>query len=275
MGQTSRGEKSLSLQQIVHELHSKLSSIKHVIAVLSSKGGVGKSVIASSIAIYAAINGKKVAIFDADMHGSSIPWLIGLRNAFAAITIDGIIKPVERDTIAVLSIELFLKEKNAPVVWRGPLKTRTILDFLSRTEWGERDLMVIDLPPGTGDEALTIAQTLKDRINGVVLVLTPGLMVSHVVTKAYEFLKMLNLPLLGTVLNMAYFRCPHCGNVYRVLGSRPQIPNEGPLIEIPLDPKLAEAVDSGQLYEFLEASESEGAQKLREMAHIILSRLGV
>ena len=264
----------MSLQQITHSLYSNLSSIKHVIAVLSGKGGVGKSVIASSIAIYAAMNGKRVAIFDADMHGSSIPWLIGLRNAFAAITINGIVKPVERDAIAVLSIELFLKEKNTPVVWRGPLKTRTILDLLGRTEWGERDLMVIDLPPGTGDEVLTIAQTLKDRISGVVLVLTPGLMVSHVVAKAYEFLKILNLPLLGTVLNMAYFRCPHCSNTYRVLGSQPQIPIEGPLIEVPLDPKLAEAVDSGQLYEFLKTSESESAQKLREMAHTILSRLG-
>ncbi len=266
---------STPLQDLMQRIDTALATVKHVIAVLSGKGGVGKSLVASSIAICASLSGKKVAIFDADMHGPSIPWLIGVENMFVAVTLEGKLKPVERDSLAILSIELLLDEKRSPVVWRGPLKARTILDLLSRTDWGERDLLVIDLPPGTGDEALTIAQFLKNHIDGALLVLTPGLMVSHIVAKAREFLKLLNIPLLGTVINMAYFRCPNCGSIHYILGSYPKDELSNLIAEIPIDPELAKAIDSAQLYDFLKTSNRESAQKLRELTQMILSRLGL
>ena len=262
-------------QDLIERINATLAPIKHIVAVLSGKGGVGKSLVASSIAICASLSGKKVAIFDADIHGPSIPWIIGVENMFVTMTLEGKIKPVERDSLAILSIELLLDKKASPVIWRGPLKARTILDLLSRTDWGERDLLVIDLPPGTGDEALTIAQFLKNHIDGALLVLTPGLMVSHIVTKAREFLKLLGIPLLGTVINMAYFRCPNCGSIHYILGSYPGDEASEVIAEIPIDPELAKVVENGQLYDFLRTSNRESAQKLRELTRVVLSRLGV
>ena len=232
--------------------------------VLSGKGGVGKSLVSASLAAGLSLLGKRAAVLDADIHGSSIPWMLGLEKAQVGIKGDKIVPPEARG-VAVMSLELLAEDKEAPLVWRGPLKAKAIIDMLTATEWGERDYLVVDLPPGTGDEPLTIAQALGAKGGYAILVVAPGLLVKHVVAKAERFARELNLKLLGVVANMAYFRCPACGAVHRPLGKL-EVGESRVLAEIPLDPELADAIDKGELVEYVASSTSEAAQALRRLA---------
>ncbi len=261
---------SSTMQQIVEEVARALSSVRHVVAVLSCKGGVGKSLVSASIAIAVAHMGKKVAILDADIHGPSIPWILGIENSYLGSTIEGKIIPVEVDGIAVVSLELLLEDRSQPIVWRGPLKTRTLIQLVTSTNWGPRDLMIIDLPPGTGDEALTIAHAFSKKLDGVILVATPGEMVRHVVTKAKRFAELLGIPLIGLVLNMAYLTCPHCGKTIELFGPRKPIEGVELLGEIPLDPALAKAVDESKLREYL-SQDNESSKRIRDIAYRVVS----
>lgn len=245
-------------------VRASLAGVRHVVVVLSGKGGVGKSLVSASLAVGLSLLGKRAAVLDADIHGSSIPWMLGLEKAQVGIKGDKIVPPETRG-VAVMSLELLAEDKEAPLVWRGPLKAKAIIDMLTATEWGERDYLVVDLPPGTGDEPLTIAQALGAKGGYAILVVAPGLLVKHVVAKAERFARELNLKPLGVIANMAYFKCPACGAVHRPLGKL-EVGESRVLAEIPLDPELADAIDKGELVEYVASSTSEAAQALRRLA---------
>ncbi len=268
---SSNGHTS-TIQRMIDEVNRSLTNVKYVIAVLSCKGGVGKSLISASLAVCLRMLGKKVAILDADMHGPSIPWMLGLESTFIGATIDGKLVPVEIDGIATVSLELLLEDKEQPVVWRGPLKTRTLIQILTSTLWGERDYMIVDLPPGTGDEALTIAQMLSKKLSGVVLVMTPNEMVKHVVSKAKRFVEALGIPMIGVVINMSYLVCPRCGARIEIFGSKAPLPGVEILGEVPLDPELARAIEQAKLIEYL-SKDSESSRALREIAKKVVEHV--
>jgi len=255
---------SSTIDEMVKQIEEALKDVKHVIVVLSGKGGVGKSFIASALAIGLHLMGRSVAVFDADIHGSSIPWIFGLREHFLGVTMDGKIVPVNIGGISILSVELLMQDREQPLIWRGPLKTRTIIQLLTSTLWGSRDYMIVDLPPGTGDEPLTIAQFLRSKISGAILVTTPGKLVTHIVNKAKRFVEVLNIPLLGVIVNMAYFKCRKCGTEYRAF----EVPDLGVkvLAEIPLDFDLERAIEDSKLLEFIQNESSETAKILKALA---------
>lgn len=266
------GDRAGHHEVLVKALAESLRDVKRVLMVLSGKGGVGKSLVAASLAISLSLLGRRVAILDADFHGPSIPWILGVEDRYIGVTIDGRFIPVDVEGVAVMSIELMLRNRSSPVIWRGPLKVRTLIDLLSRTLWGSRDYLIVDLPPGTGDEPLTIVQYLKVKPLAGILILTPGSVVKHVVSKAMEFLNLLSIPLLGVVINMAYLRCPSCRSIVRPFGS---VEMEGVevLAEIPLDPELAEAVDRSDLLGFIKSGKSDVAEILRGLGPGIEQRL--
>lgn len=183
--------------------------IKHCIAIMSGKGGVGKSTVTVLLARALQAMGKSVGIMDADITGPSIPRLMDLNGMRAYGTPDGHIIPVEgEDGIKIMSLNYLLEDENEPVVWRGPIVSNVVKQFFTDVNWGELDYLLIDMPPGTGDVALTILQDLP--VTGVVMVSTPQPMVSMIVTKAIRMCNKMNMPVLGVVENMAYLSCPHC-----------------------------------------------------------------
>lgn len=183
--------------------------IKHCIAIMSGKGGVGKSTVTVLLARALQAMGKSVGIMDADITGPSIPRLMDLNGMRAYGTPDGHIIPVEgEDGIKIMSLNYLLEDENEPVVWRGPIVSNVVKQFFTDVNWGELDYLLIDMPPGTGDVALTILQDLP--VTGVVMVSTPQPMVSMIVTKAIRMCEKIGVPVLGVVENMAYLDCPHC-----------------------------------------------------------------
>lgn len=267
-------ERIRSFQEMTRQLIESLEPIKRVVVVLSGKGGVGKSFVSAALAVTLWFQGKRVAVFDADFHGPSIPWILGVENGRIFAGDDGRLIPFEMyEGLAVMSPELLLDEKESPIIWRGPMKTRAIIELLSKTSWGERDYMIVDLPPGTGDEPLTIAQYVaKVKNSGAILVLTPSSMVRHIVTKAKRFCEHLHIPLLGGVMNMAYFRCPKCGAVYRIFGEIEQDIGIEILAELPLDPELAKAIDTSKLIDYL-SRDNEVSRKFKEIAEQIEKKM--
>jgi ATP-binding protein involved in chromosome partitioning len=229
-------------------LRDRMGKIKHKIAVISGKGGVGKSTVTVNLATAFAIQGKRVGVLDADIHGPSVPRLLGLEgqqinaSPAGAFPVDG---PLG---MKVMSIDFFLPEQ-APTIWRGPLKMRAIRQFLSDIVWGELDFLFIDLPPGTGDEPLSVAQLLPE-MDGVVIVTMPSQLSSSVVKKAITFAERLNMPIIGVVENMSGFICPHCGQkteIFQSGGGKKMAEEAGvPFIgSIPIDPKVGADSDKG------------------------------
>ncbi|MEM0311209.1 MAG: Mrp/NBP35 family ATP-binding protein [Ignisphaera sp.] len=249
-----------------------LKDVRNIVAVMSGKGGVGKSFVSAALAIAFRELGYSVAILDADIHGPSIPWMLGVESGSMGASIDGSIVPLDVDGIAVASFELLLPSRESPIVWRGPLKTRAILELVSKTSWGYRDFMVVDMPPGTGDEHLTIAQFLKPFVKGAVLVLTPGDLVLHVVRKAREFLKGVGIDLLGAIVNMAYFRCPVCGTIHKIFGEY-SAEDIQILAEIPIKPELAQAINRGEIIKYLKSFDRELLETFIEVAKKIASKV--
>lgn len=230
-------------------LKEKMGKIKHKIAVISGKGGVGKSTVTVNLAASFAQKGFKVGVLDADIHGPSVPRLLGLEGQLVKYGPPGAF-PVDGPLgIKVMSIDFFLPEQ-APTIWRGPLKMRAIRQFLTDIVWGELDFLFIDLPPGTGDEPLSIAQLLPD-LDGVVIVTMPTGLSSSVVKKAITFAEHLNMPIIGVVENMSGFVCPHCGKkteVFQSGGGEKMAQETGvPFLgSIPIDPKVGVDSDKGQ-----------------------------
>lgn len=226
--------------------------VKHVILVLSGKGGVGKSTVSVNLAFALANHGKKVGLLDLDFHGPSIPKMLGIEDQRPAVLANAI-EPVHvTGNLSVISMAFLLPDTSTPVVWRGPMKMAAIQQFLDEVNWGSLDYLVVDLPPGTGDEALSIAQ-LAPNVRGAVIVTTPQDVAVLDAIKAAKFIEKLELPVIGIIENMSGMVCPHCGEVINLFSSGGGkkaaedlgIPYLG---AIPLDPEMVKAGDEGRPY---------------------------
>jgi ATP-binding protein involved in chromosome partitioning len=231
------------------EARKRLSQIKYKIAVLSGKGGVGKSLVTANLATTLAKKGYEVGILDADVHGPSIPKMFGVHGQVIYAGPAGLMPLVGVGNVKIVSSDLMVPSEETALVWRGPLKTSFIRELLSMVAWGPLDFLLVDLPPGTGDEPLTIAQLIKD-LSGAIVVTTPSDLTRIVVKKAISFCQEVKMPLLGVVTNMAYFVCPVCGTKHYIFGKGgaeklSEEMNVRILAEIPLDPRINEAVDGG------------------------------
>ena len=224
------------------------SRIGKVIAVMSGKGGVGKSLVTELLAVAASQRGLKTAILDADVTGPSIPTAFGLAERAVADGEGGILPCRTQCGIGVMSLNLLVDDPKSPVVWRGPVIAGAVKQFWSEVVWGDVDVMFVDMPPGTGDVPLTVFQSLP--VAGAVVVTSPQDLVQLVVEKAVRMADMMKVPVLGLVENMSSFKCPDCGQVHEVFG--PSKATEmaaahgiGAVASVPIDPALAAAVDAG------------------------------
>ncbi len=233
------------LRKAPHEL----SHIKKVIAVVSGKGGVGKSAVTCSLAAAMAKRGKKVGVLDADITGPSVPRAFGVHERAMGVG-DGILPAVTGGGVKLMSLNLLIEHETDPVVWRGPVIAGAVEQFWTDVIWGELDYLFVDMPPGTGDVPLTVFQSLP--VDGVIVVTAPQALVGMIVTKAVRMAGMLDVPVLGLVENYSFFRCPDCGGEHPVfgestidaLGESLSLPV---LAKLPIDPALARAMDEGRL----------------------------
>lgn len=230
------------------KLH-ELSSVKKVIAVVSGKGGVGKSLITSMLAVSMNRKGYKTAILDADVTGPSIPKSFGIREKAKANNL-GLLPIKSQAGIDIMSINLLLENDTDPVVWRGPIIANTVKQFWTDVIWENVDYMFVDLPPGTGDVPLTVFQSLP--VDGIIIVTSPQELVSMIVAKAVNMAKMMNIPILGIVENMSYFKCPDCDKAYDIFGKSniEEVAKEHSIDlfdKIPIDTRIASACDMGTI----------------------------
>ena len=224
------------------------SRIGKVIAVMSGKGGVGKSLVTELLAVAASQRGLKTAILDADVTGPSIPTAFGLAERAVADGEGGILPCRTQGGIGVMSLNLLVDDPKSPVVWRGPVIAGAVKQFWSEVVWGDVDVMFVDMPPGTGDVPLTVFQSLP--VAGAVVVTSPQDLVQLVVEKAVRMADMMKVPVLGLVENMSSFKCPDCGKVHEVFGPSKAAEMAaahgiGAVASVPIDPALAAAVDAG------------------------------
>lgn len=232
------------------KLSENIKNIHHRILVMSNKGGVGKSTVAVNLALGLVRKGMRVGLLDVDVHGPSIPKMLGLEQ-MALVGGAGKIQPVAYTTnLKVVSMGFLLKDNESPVIWRGPLKMGAIRQFLEEVDWGELDYLIIDSPPGTGDEPLSIAQLIKD-IDGVIVVTTPQEVALLDSRKAVNFARQLKVPVLGIVENMSGFVCPHCGkktDLFKTGGGQKaaqemKVPFLG---KVPFEPEIVRSGDEGK-----------------------------
>lgn len=227
------------------------SNIKHVIAVVSGKGGVGKSMVSTLLACALKNKGKNVGILDADITGPSIPKAFGIKQR-AMQDETGILPAVSQNGIKIMSVNMMLTNSDDPVIWRGPVIAGAVKQFWTDVAWGDLDYLIIDCPPGTGDVPLTVFQSVP--IDGAIIVTSPQDLVSLIVKKAYNMAKMMNIKVLGIVENMSYFVCPDCGKKHRIFGAGSQSVAEElglPLLaQMPIDKDLATLIDSGLAHRF-------------------------
>ncbi|MCI8465524.1 MAG: Mrp/NBP35 family ATP-binding protein [Lachnospiraceae bacterium] len=229
-----------------------MSHVKKVIGVVSGKGGVGKSLVTSLLAVMMSRKGYQCGILDADITGPSIPKAFGVKDKVMASE-DGMLPVYSRRGIPVMSINLLLPNDTDPVVWRGPVIANTVKQFWSDVVWGDLDYLFVDMPPGTGDVPLTVFQSLP--VDGIVVVASPQELVSMIVAKAVKMAELMKIPVVGLVENMSYFRCPDNGKDYQIFGESHihEVAEEHGLpvlARIPIDPKLASACDGGYIEDF-------------------------
>ena len=239
---------------------NQLSEVKHVIGVMSGKGGVGKSLVTAMLAVLLRREGYRVGILDADITGPSIPKAFGMKNVEIYGDQNGMIPASSKTGIDMISVNLLLGDETKPVVWRGSLISGTVQQFWQETIWNA-DVLLVDCPPGTGDVPLTVFQTMP--IDGVVIVSSPQDLVSMIVSKAANMAKMMNIPVLGLVENLSYVKCPDCGKEIKVFGEShiDEIAKSfgyDLLGRIPMDPKLSALVDRGMI-ELMENDYLDGA----------------
>ncbi len=248
----------------LYEPINKASSVKHIIGVMSGKGGVGKSMVTASLAVLMNRKGYEVGILDADITGPSIPKMFGI-NTRAKMNDDGILPELTANGIKVMSTNLLLDTPETPVAWRGPVIAGAVKQFWTDVAWGNLDYMFIDMPPGTGDVPLTVYQTIK--LDGVIIVTSPQELVSMIVKKAFNMAEMMNIPTLGVVENMSYLVCPDCGKEIDIFGksnieSLCEDMGISLLGKMPIDPRLAELSDQGEF-------ERNIAEYLKDAADVI------
>ncbi|MBI4643325.1 MAG: P-loop NTPase [Deltaproteobacteria bacterium] len=257
------------------ELTRTLKQIRHKILVMSGKGGVGKSSVAVSLALSLARRGYKVGLMDVDLHGPNVLRMLGLKDPLDLMHAQFRLPPDLFDTLRVISIEVLMKNREMAVIWRGPLKHQLIRQFLTEVVWGPLDYLVIDAPPGTGDEPMSVAQTIPEA--HAVIVTTPQEISLADVRKSINFCQKINLDMLGLVENMSGYRCPHCGEAVPLFKSggaektaqAAKVPFLGAL---PFDPKVVEAADQGELIQLPEA-DSPFFQALRPIVDYLLEVL--
>jgi len=227
----------------------EFNSIKKVIGVVSGKGGVGKSLVTSMLAVLTKRNGYRSAILDADVTGPSIPKVFGLKEKAKGDEM-GLFPVNSKTGIGIMSLNLLLEHETDPVVWRGPIIANTVKQFWTDVIWGDVDFLFIDMPPGTGDVPLTVFQSIP--VDGVIIVTSPQELVSMIVAKAVNMAKMMNIPILGLVENMSYFKCPDCNKEINVFGDShiEDVAKEHgieAIAKIPINPKIASACDKGMI----------------------------
>jgi len=232
-------------------IQRNIKGIKHKVVVMSGKGGVGKSTLSTNIAYGLAMSGKKVGLLDADLHGPNIPIMLGVEGT----KLPSLREPLKiNENLKVVSLSFYLGNSNDPIIWRGPAKTGAIKQLLGDVNWGDIDYLVVDLPPGTGDESLTVAQTLG-KVDGSVIVTTPQDVAILDSKKSIKFSKLVNMPVLGIVENMSGFICPHCDERIDIFksGGGEKASKEMDvdfLGKIPLTPEMVETGDEGKPYIF-------------------------
>jgi len=238
------------------KLQVTLCRIKHKIIVLSGKGGVGKSTVAVNLATALALNGLSVGLLDVDIHGPSVPTMLGLENEHLQGNPGGLL-PIEFGGLKVMSLGFLLQNSDDAVIWRGPMKMGVIKQFLTDVQWGDLDYLVVDVPPGTGDEPLSICQLIQP-LDGAVIVTTPQKVAAVDVRKSISFCRRLDVPVLGVVENMSGFVCPKCGEITQILpegggkkiASDMNVPFLG---AIPMDPAVSRSGDSGKVFIYHES----------------------
>jgi Mrp family chromosome partitioning ATPase len=272
---TEEEQKKLLIQQEI-AIVKQMSNINHKIAVMSGKGGVGKSTIAVNLAVAFALKNYQTGLMDVDLHGPDVPHMLGVENASLKQTSQGILPVKVRENLEVISIEFMLPSKGSPIIWRGPKKTGAIRQFLSDVSWGKLDVLVIDNPPGTGDEPLTVLQSINP-LDGVVMVTTPQAVAGEDVRKCVNMVKGLNIPILGIIENMSGFICPHCKQEIDIFGKGEgkklaeelEVPYLG---NLPLETNVREYSDQGKPF-LLQDSESEIAKKFMEIVSKIENKI--
>jgi ATP-binding protein involved in chromosome partitioning len=232
-------------------LGARMCRIGHKIAVLSGKGGVGKSTVAVNLATALALNGLRVGLLDIDIHGPSVPTMLGLEGQSLKGT-EGDLQPVEFGGLKVMSIGFLLQNPDDAIIWRGPMKMAVIKQFLTDVNWGDLDYLIVDLPPGTGDEPLSLCQLIQP-LDGAVIVTTPQKVAAVDVRKSISFCNRLEVPVLGVVENMSGFVCPKCGELTQILpeggGRKIATDMNVPFLgAIPMDPSIAQSGDSGKVF---------------------------
>ena len=237
--------------QSMLEAMNAYSNIKHVIGVVSGKGGVGKSFVTSSLAGQMAKAGYKVGILDADITGPSIPKMFGAHGQLFGDE-KGMYPYETKEGIKIVSINLLMEDEEAPVVWRGPVIAGAVKQFWNEAVWGDVDYLFVDRPPGTGDVPLTVFQSLS--VDGIVIVTSPQELVQMIVKKAFHMANMMHIPVLGLVENFSYLKCPDCGKKIALFGESnidEVAAKEGTRVlgKLPLDPAYAKAADAGAFYE--------------------------
>lgn len=259
-------------------ISKRMSRIKHKIAIISGKGGVGKSLVTVNLAAGLAANDRKgrVAILDADLTGPCIPKMLGLKGEKLNITSEGISPVIGPDGLKVISMDFLLPSDDAPVIWRGPLKMGAINQFLGDVNWGSLEFLLVDLPPGTGDEALSVLQLLPE-MDGIVIVTIPSEVSQGVVKKAVTFARKMNVHIYGIVENMSGLVCPHCGEVIDVFsrggGAKVAKDMGVPFLgSIPLDPLISAVSDSGKPF-IIEHPDSPGAETFNKIIETIEAQI--
>ena len=237
--------------QSMLEAMNAYSNIKHVIGVVSGKGGVGKSFVTSSLAVQMAKAGYKVGILDADITGPSIPKMFGAHGQLVGDE-KGMYPYETKEGIKIVSINLLMEDEEAPVVWRGPVIAGAVKQFWNEAVWGDVDYLFVDMPPGTGDVPLTVFQSLP--VDGIVIVTSPQELVQMIVKKAFHMANMMHIPVLGLVENFSYLKCPDCGKKIALFGESnidEVAAKEGTRVlgKLPLDPAYAKAADAGAFHE--------------------------
>lgn len=244
----------------------EFNNIKHVFAVVSGKGGVGKSMVTSLLAVLLKKRGYKVGILDADITGPSIPKSFGVTSNAMQNEI-GILPAVTQSGIELISVNMMLKEHDTPVIWRGPVIAGVVKQFWQDVVWGDLDCLLIDCPPGTGDVPLTVFQTIP--LDGIVIVTSPQDLVSLIVKKAFNMAELMNIPVLGMVENMSYVECPDCGKQFSVFGggSEGVAKETGTelLARMPIDVSLTQMVDNGAIEHFSGNFLDKAADKLEDI----------
>ena len=261
------------MEQEQRALEENIKNIRHKLVILSGKGGVGKSTVAVNLAYGLALQGRTVGILDTDLHGPNIVKMVGLEGMPMAASSGGKLLPLEIHGIKVVSMASFLSDADSPVVWRGPLKMKAIQQFLAEVRWGALDYLLVDSPPGTGDEPLSVCQLIP-HIDGVVVVTTPQDVALLDSRKSVNFSRLLKVPVLGIIENMSGFACPHCGKQIALFksggGERAARDLSVPFLgRVPIDPRIVTSGDDGRPFVY-DYRETEAARAMEEILRNIL-----